>query len=328
MAFVANLLGAVLSFTCIPASTKGASARGQAAPSGESPPGTVLPRLLGLGLGQGSLGQELLGPLSRQRGDRGPRQWQGHEGAPEVPGVSTEGRVLRRQRGRARSGVSPGAEARAPRWGGDPQGIPAQPLGGSTETDRWVCPVTESTSGTQSAPPPPPWEPSRDPRPRAAAGAGECGVGTGQGARPAECRAGSDGRGRESRQSRVQPRSAGRPVARPPRDRPTGLSRPRAGRARCLGDQVRASLSERGHCAFWAPPGTRGSPVRGGRGARPGGGASRPGSCSLSRRERPQGRTRESSCRDGCWGRRQGLPHLVGLRGLSGCPRRPPDRRV
>ncbi|KAM5222896.1 solute carrier family 22 member 18 isoform 1-T1 [Hipposideros larvatus] len=34
IAFVANLLGAVLSFTCIPASTKAASARGQAAPPG------------------------------------------------------------------------------------------------------------------------------------------------------------------------------------------------------------------------------------------------------------------------------------------------------
>ncbi|XP_019522852.1 PREDICTED: solute carrier family 22 member 18 isoform X2 [Hipposideros armiger] len=34
IAFVANLLGAALSFTCIPASTKAASARGQAAPPG------------------------------------------------------------------------------------------------------------------------------------------------------------------------------------------------------------------------------------------------------------------------------------------------------
>ncbi|KAM5318626.1 solute carrier family 22 member 18 isoform 2-T2 [Glossophaga mutica] len=34
VAFVANLLGAVLSFTCIPANTKGAGAHGQAAPAG------------------------------------------------------------------------------------------------------------------------------------------------------------------------------------------------------------------------------------------------------------------------------------------------------
>lgn len=37
VAFVANLLGAVLSYTCIPASTKGASAQAQAATPGKSP---------------------------------------------------------------------------------------------------------------------------------------------------------------------------------------------------------------------------------------------------------------------------------------------------
>lgn len=37
VAFVASLLGAVLSFTCVPRSTKGASARGQAAPPSKCP---------------------------------------------------------------------------------------------------------------------------------------------------------------------------------------------------------------------------------------------------------------------------------------------------
>lgn len=36
VAFVANLLGAILSYTCIPASTKGASAQAQAATPGKS----------------------------------------------------------------------------------------------------------------------------------------------------------------------------------------------------------------------------------------------------------------------------------------------------
>lgn len=183
------------------------------------------------------------------------------------------------------------------------------------------------------------WDTERSPRPHRGSrpetrgpgqqlgrGSAAWGRGRGPGLQSAEQGA-TGGAGRAGRAA-CSPAPLGGQWPDPPGTAPTGLSRPRAGRARCLGDQVRASLSERGHCAFWAPPGTRGSPVRGGRGARPGGGASRPGSCSLSRRERPQGRTRESSCRDGCWGRRQGLPHLVGLRGLSGCPRRPPDRRV